>query len=60
VRFPSPPRAIESSIARARPNARATAFRYFLKKTSTVRKIDQTEKKVPAHAGLNDFLDVDF
>ena len=52
VRFPPPPRAIESSTARARPNARATAYRFKSLKISTVRNIPQTVKKVYAHAGL--------
>jgi hypothetical protein len=52
MRFPTPPRDIEIAMVRARPNARATAYRFKSLKKFTVRKIDQTEKKVPAHAGL--------
>jgi hypothetical protein len=52
MRFSTPPRDIEIAMVRARPNARATAHRFKLLKKFTVRKIDQTEKKVPAHAGL--------
>jgi hypothetical protein len=49
VRFPPAPRAIESAIDRARRFLRATAYRFKSLKTSTVRNIRQTVKKVPAH-----------
>jgi hypothetical protein len=54
VRFPSPPRAIESAIERARPNARATALRFNSLKFTLLGKIHQTLKKPTPHAGLTE------
>ena len=52
MRFPPPPRAIESAIERARPNARATALRFNSLKFYILGKVDQTVKKPTPHAGL--------
>jgi hypothetical protein len=51
VRFPSPPRAIESFIARARRNARATAFQFKSLKKFILGKVDHTLKKLTRMPG---------